>query len=240
MTLCDAPNVMNKDTRRDHLVASKQAAAEVNARLIVVDTLASVTAGADENSSKDMTVLVDYCKRLHRETGALVLLVHHEGKTPGKGPRGSSALHGAFGVELFVEGESDAPASAVRRTKVTKLKNGAAGAVFGFKLAPVTLDAFSEEPRSSCIVEHVDEAPTYKAKGPSGKHQKTLLNAAHDLMSLDDRSGDVEALIAEAVDRTPMDQGKRDRRAECLRDALQKMPEHIEIFGDGLKFRVAD
>ena len=59
--------------------------------LIVVDTLAQSLIGGDENSAKDIGLLIDACDQLRRATGAAVQLVHHTGKK-GAGYRGSSAL----------------------------------------------------------------------------------------------------------------------------------------------------
>ena len=48
--------------------------------VLMVDTLAQVTAGANENSGEDMGRAIGHCKMLHKMTGALVILIHHSGK----------------------------------------------------------------------------------------------------------------------------------------------------------------
>src|SRR5690606_7645272 len=48
--------------------------------LIVMDTFAQVMPGANENSGEDVGKALAECKRIHRHTGAMVLLVHHSGK----------------------------------------------------------------------------------------------------------------------------------------------------------------
>ena len=73
--------------------------------LVVVDTLARCFVGGDENSAKDMGVLVDAAERIRRETGAGVLLVHHTGKS-GLEERGSSALRGAADTMLSLSEKS--------------------------------------------------------------------------------------------------------------------------------------
>jgi AAA domain len=62
--------------------------------LIVVDTQARTTVGAEENSARDMGRVVDAADRLRSASRACVLLVHHEGRN-GEHPRGSSAVDGA-------------------------------------------------------------------------------------------------------------------------------------------------
>ena len=72
--------------------------------LIVVDTLARSMIGGDENSAKDIGLLIDACDQLRRATGAAVQLVHHTGKN-GVGYRGSSALFG--GLDVITELSND-------------------------------------------------------------------------------------------------------------------------------------
>lgn len=69
--------------------------------LIVIDTLARVIVGQEENSNTDMGVLIDTCEHLIRETGAAVLVVHHTGKD-GKTMRGAYTMFGAVQSSLAV------------------------------------------------------------------------------------------------------------------------------------------
>ena len=74
--IIDVPNFPKDDD-------DKELAAEINssggAELIVIDTLAQTTPGANENSSEDMGAALARCHRLAAKTGATVLLVHHAG-----------------------------------------------------------------------------------------------------------------------------------------------------------------
>lgn len=73
---------------------------EQEARLVVIDTLARCTPGADENSSKDMGIAVRGLDRLKAQ-GCCVLVVHHSTKSAtGDSVRGSSALRGAADTVL--------------------------------------------------------------------------------------------------------------------------------------------
>jgi DNA-binding MarR family transcriptional regulator len=62
-----------------------------NPKLIVVDTLAMCTGTADENSARDMKVIIDSCKRITRQLNTSVMLVHHTNKE-GRQARGSGRL----------------------------------------------------------------------------------------------------------------------------------------------------
>jgi hypothetical protein len=106
------------------------AAKRVDAKLIVIDTLARSIVGAEENSAKDMGLVVDNVHRLREATGACVLLVHHSGKSSTSGARGSSALRAGVDTEIEVEGDIHA-----MRVKNTKQKHAAEATAtwLGFK-----------------------------------------------------------------------------------------------------------
>ena len=63
-------------------------------RLVIFDTLARMAPDADENSSKDMGVVIRAVDRLRQECGASVVVVHHSRKD-GATPRGSTAVLGS-------------------------------------------------------------------------------------------------------------------------------------------------
>ena len=75
-------------------------------RLIILDTLATVTPGVEENSSKELGLAIDRAKYIRRETGATVLIIHHAGKD-GRDLRGSTSLRGAVDTVLKVEQDSE-------------------------------------------------------------------------------------------------------------------------------------
>lgn len=74
--------------------------------LIVIDTLAQASNGADENSAKDMNGLIDGMKMLRHATGSTVLVVHHAKKAMSEDgsseARGSSVLKAAMDAEIEV------------------------------------------------------------------------------------------------------------------------------------------
>jgi len=87
--------------------------------LIIVDTLARVSVGADENSSKDMGRAVAGLDRLKTAFNAFVLVVHHTTKGGGS-ERGSSALRGAADVmiECVASETLDGPAVELKCSKM--------------------------------------------------------------------------------------------------------------------------
>lgn len=88
--------------------------AELAPALVVIDTQARVTVGADENSAQDMGRLVAAADAIRENTGACVLLVHHEARS-GDTLRGSTALEGA--AHTLIRTTKDGPTVRVDCTK---------------------------------------------------------------------------------------------------------------------------
>jgi DNA replication protein DnaC len=72
--------------------------------LIVIDTLHSASVGVEENSAKDIGVVLDSLYELRSLLGCTVVLVHHTGKkhTGKQDERGSSALRAAMDTIIKV------------------------------------------------------------------------------------------------------------------------------------------
>lgn len=75
-----------------------QMAIEAGADLIVVDTQSRIGVGLDENSARDMSVLVEALEGLRRVSGACVLVIHHTGRSGAI--RGSTVLEAAASTIL--------------------------------------------------------------------------------------------------------------------------------------------
>ena len=81
--------------------AIAELAAELATALVVIDTQARVTVGAEENSAVDMGRVVVAAEQIRRASHACVLFVHHEARG-GENMRGSTALEGAADTVLRV------------------------------------------------------------------------------------------------------------------------------------------
>jgi RecA-family ATPase len=92
--------------RRDDVDEFVTAIAPFRPRLICFDTLARCMAGADENSARDMGMVVENVGRIQRATDAAVLLVHHTGHDNKGRERGSSALRAAMDTAIQVKHEA--------------------------------------------------------------------------------------------------------------------------------------
>jgi AAA domain len=140
---------------------------------IVLDTMASVTPGGDENSAKDVGKLLEHCRLIHKHTGALVILIAHSGKDESKGVRGWSGTRAAVDVEIEITRNGD-----YRKATVTKGKDFVDSEFFDYKLKVIELGEVDGEMESSCVVEHVENAPTTAAgkMKPGGRHEVVVLD----------------------------------------------------------------
>ncbi len=101
-------------------VLAEQAASGFTPGVIIADTLARSMVGGDENSVRDMSIMINHADLIRRELGGITFLpVHHAGKDADRGMRGSTGLPGAVDttfratrngmtVELYCEKMKDA------------------------------------------------------------------------------------------------------------------------------------
>lgn len=192
--------------------------------LIFLDTLARVTVGGDENSAQDMGRALAACQRLHRATGALVVLIHHSGKDSTKGARGSTALIGAADAELEITDSGDG----AREARVTKMKDGADGKRYGFKLVPVKVGEDEDGADVvSCVIEYSEVASKALRKGkePAGANERLVLRTLSELAGLGDAGVAVNTLVDAVVNQIPFDSGsgKRDQRRMVVLRAITSL-----------------
>lgn len=138
--------------------------------VVVLDTLARVMVGGDENDGREMSGFIANVDRIRAETGAAVIIIHHCGKDATKGARGHSSLKAAVDTEILVEGQEG-----IRTATVTKQRDLPSGKVYGFELVPVEIGTDPEDglPVTSCVVREAEA--TSRKKRPGGKNQDALL-----------------------------------------------------------------
>lgn len=126
------------------------------AALIIGDTLACMSAGSDENSGKDMGMVIAQMNRIRTETGAHFMMIHHSGKDQSRGARGHSSLKAAIDTEIEVQDTKDG-----RFARVTKQRDlGGKGDDIGFRLQPIEIGRNRwGDPAKNCVVVPAD-APT--------------------------------------------------------------------------------
>ena len=75
-----------------------------NAQLVIVDALADVMPGRDENAVKDVQPIFLALRRIAEETQTAIIIIHHANK--GGTYRGSTAIKGALDLLLSVESKT--------------------------------------------------------------------------------------------------------------------------------------
>ncbi len=131
----------------------------MKARLIIGDTLARLSAGANENAGQDMGLVVRRFDRIRAECKTHFALIHHSGKSAAAGARGWSGVRAAVDTEIEL---SDTPAG--KCIEITKQRDlSTKGERIGFKLEAVTLGLSKwGAPATSCVVVAAD-APVKQA-----------------------------------------------------------------------------
>lgn len=197
--------------------------------LIVMDTFAQVMPGANENSGEDVGKALAECKRIHRHTGAMVLLVHHSGKDASKGARGWSGLRAAADVELEVLRSDE-----LRSISVTKLKDGQDGTQIGFKLHTVILGEDEDgDDITSCIVEYTNTGRATKEKGQTvGPKERQILMVLNEVFGLgtDQKMALPDLIEAAAAQLAPPVDGKRDNRKRDVSRCIDSLSAKNYLF----------
>jgi hypothetical protein len=197
--------------------------------LIVFDTFAQVTSGANENSGEEMSTALKHCREISQVCGAMSLLVHHSGKDDTKGARGWSGLKAAADVELEVKRDKD---GAQRSVTITKMKDGEDNTSQGFKLRTVVMSKDEDgDDITSCVVEYNDAGQVSKA-AKLGHNQSALMRALADLQGFNSGEGiEKEKLIAATVELMHLkENAKQDMRATRAQEALTALIGNNYVF----------
>jgi hypothetical protein len=146
--------------------------------LIIGDTLARISAGANENSGEDMGVVLKHADKIRSATGATFLWIHHTGKDQARGMRGWSGMRAAIDTEIEVTADEETGSRTAEITKQRDLPGK--GERIGFRLEPVNLGRNRwGTPRGSCVVTSAEAAP----KKPAGRRQSAVAGAIVELLN---------------------------------------------------------
>lgn len=214
-----SPNFLDSDDISE-VIAEIKNLGEVD--LVVIDTLAQVTPGANENTSEDMGRALSNINLLHEATGAMNLAVHHAGKDLTKGSRGWSGIKAAADVQIEVLRHENGE----REIVIEKMKDGEDGLRWGFKLEVVELGIDSDgDPVTSCVAVEADLAKPSEEQGDRKgvKRRGRIENHILEVMTLFGSESVVSAieLIDRAVAALPApEDGKRDTRRQSVVRAI--------------------
>lgn len=170
-------DAFNLQDRHDTMALAEEVLADGGCDVLVIDTLNRATPGADENSSRDASLILQNAKELQVIFGGLVLIIHHAGKDLTKGMRGHSSIYAAMDAVVEVARLADR-----REWTLVKSKDDSDGASHPFTLEQVVLgDDFMGEPITSCVVRSIDTPVDRSPRPPSGGNQRIIYMALGEL-----------------------------------------------------------
>jgi hypothetical protein len=127
--------------------------------LVIIDTLARSMSGGDENTAQHMGMAISVTDKLRDRFNTATALIHHAGKDPGKGTRGSSSLLGAVDTAIYV----DADDAGNHRVKIEWSRDGESGQEYSFRLPIFELGQNSEgDTVTTCVLEQSEATPKVK------------------------------------------------------------------------------
>ena len=148
-------------------------------RLVAIDTLAKTMIGIDENSSKEVGVVLENIAKIEEACGCHVMSVHHLNKE-GKKLRGSTAIQANIDQVISVEKDE----LGIRTATVVKQKEAEGDKKISFELFQVELgrDEF-DEPITSAVCVPLGGSESARAQEKT-KGFRLSANEAHALRAL--------------------------------------------------------
>lgn len=224
--ITDVPNFRTMEDVK-LLAAKVNACGEIDA--CIIDTLAQVTPGADENAAKDMGLVLRHFAEFRKLTSSGSGIVHHSGKDPSKGARGSSILKGVLDAEFCIAKNDDG----TRSFWVDKMKDDRDGFGFNFTLETVNFGMDEDnEIVSSCVVKYLGTTSSKKKKKITGYkgQKKAVLEAFEKLGGVSEH---VDAVLKMALSKLVYDGKGKDRRRGMLIRAVQDLHDDGEWTVEG-------
>jgi len=159
------------------LVKAVSKARNMPVHLIIGDTLARMSAGANENSGEDMAPVMARFDQVAKATGAAITIIHHNGKNAAAGARGWSGIRAHIDTEIEVTVEND-----TRMATVTKQRElPGKGDVLYFKLEIVEMGVSKFGGKATTCVAIPDEdgelSNSNRSKSSSDRFYNTLKDA---------------------------------------------------------------
>lgn len=140
-------------------------------RLIIGDTLARMSAGANENSGEDMGPVMARFDQVATATGAAMMIIHHNGKDAARGARGWSGIRAHIDTEIEVS-EKDGSRS-VSVTKQRELPSKGETIYFKLEVIEMGTTKFGGV-ATTCVAVPDDEANTTKPHKKPTKHDENV------------------------------------------------------------------
>lgn len=199
------------------------------ADIVVFDTLAQCSAGANENSGEDMGRVLANCKGIGRRLGgAMSILIHHSGKDASKGLRGWSGGYAAADCVIeVVRVENTQSGQMWRAATIVKQKDGEEGEEFLFMLEQVVVGFDDDgEPVTSCVMRANDTTPRLeRVRIKAVKPREYEVLALQTLAALDfnPEVGVRYTVLSEEMKKHSVRPEGKDRRMAKFKTEIEKL-----------------
>lgn len=208
--------------------------------LIAIDTMAAAFAMKDENDAAEAQQVLRHMRMLGEPIGALVMPIHHYGKTEETGLRGSSAYRGGADAVLSILADRNQVTGEVttRSLNLAKSRWAEEGPIAAFALRFVQLGTDDDgDAYGACVVEpKLDEPPPSTRKAPQkdplpivalkGAFDEVLLTHGRDVQVRGAgeivRAITVEEMRPEFRRRYATAETDGDKAAATIRQALKR------------------
>jgi len=237
------------DGDTDALIVEIQAIAKlysVPLRAIFIDTLATATGGADENSGRDMSAVMANVDRINVATGAHVCLVHHM-NAAGTKLRGHTSVYANIDQAVTVTRDE---VTKIRTAVLDKQKDGEDGQSIRFELFQVRLGERPDgQPITSCVTLEVGEKDAArKAQASKGftltKQEELVFRALVNVLADKGQAPPIGFNIPEGVSvvsykdwrdmyarSAPLDDDDPRKKAQNVKKAMQRAGTVLLKFG---------
>jgi hypothetical protein len=208
----------------EHFASLLAIVREINPRLVIVDTLAQVTDGVNENDGQQWTMVGSAFEEIMRATdGGSVIGVHHSGKDTSKGMRGHSSLNGKITWSIEIRRGSSGGIAQLQAV-LDKQNAGPAQDPEWYQLEPVDLPAPDGDifPITSAVLRET----TYRAVAEDREAQVLEFLSAEERIEEGASRAEIVAVLE------PLKKASVDRVIRKLKEAGQ-----IETQGQTVNLR---
>jgi len=174
--------------------------------VLFIDTFHTAIVGAEENSSKEMGIVIHNCRHANKELGCTVIVVHHTTKS-GESYRGSGAIKGA--LDFSFEVENAKTLTGFRKIRCEKIKDEGNFQNIHFRLQNLN------EYHKSVYVEWIDPTDVNQDEDSDRSETESSKNEILAEMKRNPKNNYTVALMASFIGKTP------DRTRKLL-DKLNK------------------
>jgi len=212
-----------------------EAVNQVNAELIVVDTLARNFLG-NENDAAQMNAFINNLGHIQAETNAAILIIHHTNLETTERARGNNQLNGALDSEFRVIRDNDLIA-----LTATKQKDMDGDISINFETECLTFRGADNQELSSLVVKVTDKNP-YRKGVISGSVRELLSTISEMQNEVRVRLEKMGSAEAPRVSRRQLAERMPNLTPDTLRQQLSRLKNgnHIELNRHDVWLRPAD